>query len=1069
MRDSSDIGRGLDPSPNVVDAYHPPLAPRSQDSVSSPSSADDVRGKNAGTARSSLPKGTKSSGLSFSLQGTKQNLFTVNIRSSRKYKGLDGAKNPARSPEFKTIMSKHKIPIVPHLKKSAQRESNSIDLSRSAVDNKGLAIYNNYVRDRAYGEPAGNPGIGAGGVYGQHRRSTSGVSQLSTSSTTRPGGQYVHPMRQTPRSYTPPLGRSNQNSATASMYSEGQGYLGEHEDLTQRNKEPRNRSSLNLNREPKGSIHFQAEPSPYQPVYPPTTIGTSSFSRVFDNGNGRDAISHIPRSSLEFPFRSKSRSSTTDPAARAAAVQAARQAFEEKEAAKLRKLEEQTLKAQDKELRRRERREQTGRPSLSDFTLRPPKFNEKSEKHDSHGGQRTGRNSAANKSFTDSADATSLYGGSRRPPGLNFRYLSKKYGRPEQPVERENVTEVCPRPRRDGVRLGWQARHLLQDVHRGQEGAGRDNGVHESVPSILSQIKLLTLLSVVPSKRAFQTQFKRWGFPSKQNPAHKNDQLVARIKQLWEANTTQPDMLQILLDEGFTIKERELMRVRAKNRWLLRVPNGMKSRMVRNTELSTPQKENDSLLDLQSGDPYTLQEHIQDGPEASPRPDVPTIRSSTEIPPEILARRRERLEKLRVESEARWATKRRRRRTKGWAGLPADPPGPPRFPSETTIDESKKYLNLDNTRYREIRDHFQRICENAGFSKKTIAGPERWQAAKDQLIHESLHLQTMFWGNPMQLEYKTLALDVVCTDVTKRMRSLKRRMTIADAKNALGINPEESRQLRNSFYDMLKADYFTSKLEAGDEHWRDLKDQWIQKSELLQHVLAQPVSDPDHPTKLKAIEVLCRDVMKRLRDDQAKRDFPRGNPNPDMMNAPPTELDAEKHLQPHDDLINTNNNTLPNHISTLASEALANAPIISSEIDGTQIDPSLLQAIKEPSAEDQSANQLNSTDPLEYVNTMLHNSSASIPVYIHVHPQSPSQFHEFGGPWLDKLSLRSLCELRDVIASRIKSINQILRVEGISTSEDGHQSSMVINDDHELDVYLTHMQGHPAVFVVLLQ
>jgi hypothetical protein len=37
-------------------------------------------------------------------------------------------------------------------------------------------------------------------------------------------------------------------------------------------------------------------------------------------------------------------------------------------------------------------------------------------------------------------------------------------------------------------------------------------------------------------------------------------------------------MLKTLNDEGFDIKERELMRVRAKNRWLLRVPNGMKSK-----------------------------------------------------------------------------------------------------------------------------------------------------------------------------------------------------------------------------------------------------------------------------------------------------------------------------------------------------------------------------------------------------------------------------------------------------------------------------------------------------------
>lgn len=36
-------------------------------------------------------------------------------------------------------------------------------------------------------------------------------------------------------------------------------------------------------------------------------------------------------------------------------------------------------------------------------------------------------------------------------------------------------------------------------------------------------------------------------------------------------------MLRILNAEGHQIKERELMRVRAKNRWLLRVPNGTKT------------------------------------------------------------------------------------------------------------------------------------------------------------------------------------------------------------------------------------------------------------------------------------------------------------------------------------------------------------------------------------------------------------------------------------------------------------------------------------------------------------
>lgn len=40
-------------------------------------------------------------------------------------------------------------------------------------------------------------------------------------------------------------------------------------------------------------------------------------------------------------------------------------------------------------------------------------------------------------------------------------------------------------------------------------------------------------------------------------------------------------MLRTLQDEGFEIKERELMRVRAKNRWLLRTPNNAKASLGR--------------------------------------------------------------------------------------------------------------------------------------------------------------------------------------------------------------------------------------------------------------------------------------------------------------------------------------------------------------------------------------------------------------------------------------------------------------------------------------------------------
>ncbi|OQD62435.1 hypothetical protein PENPOL_c012G06936 [Penicillium polonicum] len=558
-----------------------------------------------------------------------------------------------------------------------------------------------------------------------------------------------------------------------------------------------------------------------------------------------------------------------------------------------------------------------------------------------------------------------------------------------------------------------------------------------------------TACQFAPSKRAFQTQFKRWGFPSKQNPAHKNIELVARVKQLWERNTSQRDMLRILNDEGFEIKERELMRVRAKNRWLLRVPNGMKSQS--NVEEQAVAPEDEGLLALQQ-EVYKVESALDDPHPLPTQPDAE--RPTTESPalsPEVIAKRQERLDRLKTESAERWASRKRRRRTRGWAGLPADPPGPPRFPSETTIDESKQYLNLDNTMYRQTRDHFQRICEEAGFIKKTAAGPERWQAAKDKLIQESPHLQQVFNTDPTQRDAKALALDVVCTDVTKRMRTLERRMTIAEAKNALGINPEESRQIRNAFYDTLKMDHFTSKLEAGDEHWRELKEQWIANSELLQQILAPGPADPDHGNKLKALEVLCRDVMKRLRDDQTKRDpaRKRSSARAESRNPTPTTSSMGSML----------GNEISNGISTLASQALASAPITATEIGDMQIDPSLLQAANDPSF---SANSHHDAgNGFEYVDPMLSSALLHTPVWFQVGSKDQSQ-ETTPKPWLEKLATRTVEELRQLIGARYP-YSIITRIEGIDRDEEGNEIPFSIDDDHELDAYLTHVHGRKAL------
>lgn len=568
---------------------------------------------------------------------------------------------------------------------------------------------------------------------------------------------------------------------------------------------------------------------------------------------------------------------------------------------------------------------------------------------------------------------------------------------------------------------------------------------------------LRTAYQFGPSKRAYQTQFKRWGFPSKQNPAHKNVQLVNRVKELWEHNTNQRDMLRILNEEGFEIKERELMRVRAKNRWLLRVPNGMKSQL--NTGTQDKQPEDEGLLALQQ-EVYKQDTEFEGADTLPPQSVTPVVEdpASPGLSPEVAAKRKERLEQLKSESAERWASRKRRRRTRGWAGMPADPPGPPRFPSETTIDESKQYLDLDNAMYRRMRDHFQRICEDAGFVKKTAAGPERWQAAKDKLIQESPHLQQVFNAEPNQRDAKALALDVVCTDVTKRMRTLERRMTIAEAKNALGINPEESRQIRNAFYDTLRADHFTSKLEAGDEHWQELKAQWIRNSPLLQRILEPGQADPDHIIKFKAMEVLCRDVMKRLRDDQTKRDPARKRSTPRRSSNPHTAASNENQVG------NIIGNGISNGISTLASQALASAPITVSDLGDMQIDPSLLQAANDTSSFTNPQHEAGSA--FEYMDPIINPSLLHTPISLEISPQS----HLQGPPpknWMEKLATRSVDELRQIISAKYPYAI-ISKIEGIDRDDHGNESVFLIDEDHELDAYLAHVHGRKALFCLTL-
>lgn len=566
-------------------------------------------------------------------------------------------------------------------------------------------------------------------------------------------------------------------------------------------------------------------------------------------------------------------------------------------------------------------------------------------------------------------------------------------------------------------------------------------------------------------------------------------------------------MLRILTDEGYEIKERELMRVRARNRWLLRVPNGTKnsSKRKRGPDQDVIDQLQAALYpdapgtagDLEDVDADTLA--LTTTPPA--RASTSTRAPSPPLSPQVLAKRQERLEKLQAESAQRWTMRKRRRRTKGWAGLPADPPGPPRFPSETTIEESKIFLRLDSRLYNDVRATFQRICESEGIMKKTLAGAEKWEAAKDQLVQQSPHLQSVFWADKDNQDKKKLALDVICGDVTKRLRTLERRMTIAEAKNALKLNPEQARQLRNSFYQTLKADHFTSKLEAGEEHWKHLKQQWIDASPLLQSLLAPSDADPQLPLKIKAAEVLCRDVMKRLRDDQTKRD-PTRKQRLDSSVMPQSSLvDPTFPPSPSSVFTPTENEALvqaaaaasaqaqaqsrPPHLPSQAPPpAAAPAPPATStdsphhtpnmvDHSNLQIDPSLLLAAANDPAmlgrtlESQYSEQTYSDAQYaaQAAQAAFPSSPASYAVYFRLHPASDVQTSP--RLWVSTLSTVSIEELRHLTQTKFPGTYAI-RIEGVIKQPTGHEMMLSIDQDDELEAYMGAIGGVKPIFLVQL-
>ncbi len=294
-----------------------------------------------------------------------------------KYDDIYNATPPSPS------VSVTKAKIKPLLRKLTSGESVSLDLSRSAAENEGLGIYTSDLGAGSSMTAADVSFVPTGKQGGYHNRSTSATSQFSTAtsgSNQRPGGQYVHPMRQTPRPYTPPIAQSYATSFIGSEYS-GEAATEEAHQLRQTAREtPRHTPVTSISHQAPPSLRIQTNTSSTRLLHGSQTNLSSTPSSMRPRVEGMsatDTVSPISRSSMDTGFRKRSRSNT-DPAARAATIQAARQAFTEKESAKARKAQQEELRALERQRKRegggRKRSDAPARINVLSYDL-----NEKSE------------------------------------------------------------------------------------------------------------------------------------------------------------------------------------------------------------------------------------------------------------------------------------------------------------------------------------------------------------------------------------------------------------------------------------------------------------------------------------------------------------------------------------------------------------------------------------------------------------------------------------------------------------------------------------------------------------------
>lgn len=474
--------------------------------------------------------------------------------------------------------------------------------------------------------------------------------------------------------------------------------------------------------------------------------------------------------------------------------------------------------------------------------------------------------------------------------------------------------------------------------------------------------------------------------------------------------------------------------------------------------------------------------------------------------PEEAARRAQREADLHAESERLMQTRKRRRRLRDRGPVAADAPGmAPRYMSELSLDECKVLLHLSNEMYTQIRAEFEAICREQGVMKMSHCADGVWQSMKDRVVRENAHLSAVLHPLQSDLERKTVALNCIFIDTTKRMRMMEKYMTLPEANNILGLGPLQSKEVRRMFYELLETNHFTSVVSCGPDFLDALKQQWYAQSDTLQAAMTG-----NDPQKVKAVGVLDRDVRKRYHGDRGRKDpslkqwqrANHGGPGPGQAQmqkrarrtkkstsaavnsdttTPPaqaTQANATGRVENFDTARKRHiapvgpawdGNQVPEYRSTTIADLV---PPINFDLDPALEDlgrPKTGPIWPPMSSNDSDTRQ---ADPISISNGQYVNppsaspAPVSIPAYFRLSPES-TLLGNHPRMWLGKLTARTLASLHAAATSKAGA-TRVAKVQGVVKSGNGGEDSWLIESDDELEVYLGEA-GEKATFVVVLE